>query len=431
MKVWIENPFDNLPIEGFRPQRFWLMAEAFAAAGHDVTLWTSDFNHTTKKKRVSSGEFRVASRDGRGAKSNDDGNGLERRNTKLATPNFTCIQVPSIPYFSNVSLRRMFSHWRYAAKWDGMARRHASEKSKPDVIIVSTPPLSTGAVARRLAKEYSACLVFDVMDAWPETFERIAPRWMLSPLRAVARRNYLSADLVTTVADRYIDLVRSYGYIGPTRRFYHGIDMAAATAKAPVMRNADAAHGQSCIRLAYIGNLGRTYDLETVVKALEAMPGAILEIAGQGEQEAMLRRAAAQNPRIIFHGYLGGGELSAMLRRCHIGIVPMAPESCVGVPYKFADYSRASLAIVSSLGGESSRLLEKYGAGKSYAAGDPKSLSNAIADIVTSLESRRSAAFALAQSEFSASAIYSAYVAEVEQLCRSPGDKADAGSPAN
>ena len=52
MRVWIENPFDNLPSEGFRPQRFWLMARAFAAAGHDVTLWTSDFNHTTKKARI-------------------------------------------------------------------------------------------------------------------------------------------------------------------------------------------------------------------------------------------------------------------------------------------------------------------------------------------------------------------------------------------
>ena len=37
MTVWIENPFDNLPAEGFRPQRYWLMAEAFAKAGHDVT----------------------------------------------------------------------------------------------------------------------------------------------------------------------------------------------------------------------------------------------------------------------------------------------------------------------------------------------------------------------------------------------------------
>ena len=52
MTVWIENPFDNLPAEGFRPQRYWLMAEAFAKAGHNVTLWTSDFSHAKKAPRI-------------------------------------------------------------------------------------------------------------------------------------------------------------------------------------------------------------------------------------------------------------------------------------------------------------------------------------------------------------------------------------------
>ena len=33
MRVWIVNPFDNLPLEGTRPQRYWLMARAFARAG--------------------------------------------------------------------------------------------------------------------------------------------------------------------------------------------------------------------------------------------------------------------------------------------------------------------------------------------------------------------------------------------------------------
>ena len=48
MTVWIQNPFDNLPCEGYRKQRYWLMAEAFARAGHSVVLWTSDFSHGAK-----------------------------------------------------------------------------------------------------------------------------------------------------------------------------------------------------------------------------------------------------------------------------------------------------------------------------------------------------------------------------------------------
>ena len=51
MAVWIVNPFDNLPTEGNRPQRYWLMGRAFAKAGHKVVLWSSDFSHATKAKR--------------------------------------------------------------------------------------------------------------------------------------------------------------------------------------------------------------------------------------------------------------------------------------------------------------------------------------------------------------------------------------------
>ena len=429
MKVWIENPFDNLPIEGFRPQRFWLMAQAFAAAGHDVTLWTSDFNHTTKGPR---GEGRGKREEGRGEREafrplrgNVHPDKFYSQTVKLSNrqtvkrtyreegrgeKEFELVMVPSIPYFSNVSVRRMFSHWRYAHTWEKMAREYASKNGAPDVIIVSTPPLSTGAAARKMAGDYGARLVFDVMDAWPETFERIAPRWALAPLRRLAKANYLSANLITTVADRYIQLVRSYGYTGTALRFFHGIAVSSDAVEREGRRSPGA------IRLAYIGNLGRTYDLPTVIDALHLLPSATLEVAGLGAQEDFIRRQAAENPRIVFHGYLGENEMKALLARCDIGIVPMAPESCVGVPYKLADYSRAGLAIASSLGGESGTLLERYGAGIGYRAGDARDLANAIAKISTSLDAYCAAARKMAETEFSASAIYPAYVRAVEAL---------------
>ena len=52
MTIWIANPFDNLPPEGARLQRYWLMARAFARAGHTVTLWSSDFSHARKAPRT-------------------------------------------------------------------------------------------------------------------------------------------------------------------------------------------------------------------------------------------------------------------------------------------------------------------------------------------------------------------------------------------
>ena len=96
MTVWIQNPFDGLPFEGGRKQRYWLMSEAFLRAGHRVVYWTADFSHATKGRRppVPPG----AAPDG-----------MEVR------------FVPTRPYPSNVCLARQRSHRAYAAEWKRMA----------------------------------------------------------------------------------------------------------------------------------------------------------------------------------------------------------------------------------------------------------------------------------------------------------------------
>lgn len=377
MRVWIENPFDNLPEEGFRPQRYWLMADAFSRAGHDTVLWTADFNHTTKARRLVSHE----------------------------TPrSFALELVHEPPYSRNLSLGRVLSHRSYARGWERRAAEFAAEHGRPDVIVASTPPLSACAAARRMARRFGAKLVVDVMDAWPETFERVAPRWMLAPLRATARANYREADVVTVVADRYIDLVRSYGRTGETVRFYHGIDLGGAPVRKP---SADGVR----LRLAYAGNLGRTYDLLAAVRALAELPGATLDIAGLGDGADGIERLASElgvAPRVRMHGYLGGEDLAAMLSECDAGLVPMAEDSCVGVPYKFCDYAKAGLAIVSSLGGESAKLLAKYRAGATYRPSDHASLVR----VLRALDAAGCGANArrMAEAELDAAAIYDSYV---------------------
>jgi nucleoside-diphosphate-sugar epimerase len=51
MTIWINNPFDFLPGEGARLQRYGLLCQALAQAGHQVVWWSSDWNHIKKEKR--------------------------------------------------------------------------------------------------------------------------------------------------------------------------------------------------------------------------------------------------------------------------------------------------------------------------------------------------------------------------------------------
>lgn len=386
MTVWLVNPFDNTPMEGYRPQRYWLMARAFVRAGFKVVYWTSDFSHATKRRR----EF---------VRENE-----EPIDVRL---------VPSMPYGRNVSLRRVFSHLALARRWRGMAEREASASVRPQLIIASAPPLGLCDAARSFARDCGAMFVADIQDAWPETFERVLPGFVFSLLgmRRTARRIYCESDAVSAVAMRYIDLAQSYGGAVPMMVFGHCIEMAR-----PIP--ARQAAGAGTLRLVYIGNMSLSYDLETAVKAVSGVDGVTLDIAGDGPDRERLEALATSlhAANITFHGYLGEKELASLLRSCDAGLIPMFPASCVGVPGKLADYAAAGLKVIESLGGETTAIVNRHSAGTHYEAGNVESLRKAI-EAVRSLGVGNPSAIAM---EFDATRVMDGYVEWINGLlqCR-------------
>ena len=388
MIVWIQNPFDNLPIEGFRKQRYWLMAEAFVRAGHRVVLWTTDFNHTTKKKRVVKEELEA---------------GFEVR------------EVPTMPYRKNVGLERVKSHREYAKAWEKTVE---AEAARPDLIVTSIPTISAAEAALRIGRRCGAKVIVDVMDAWPETFERLAPhgfRWLakiaLGGLRRRARRLYREADCVTGVCARYRELTGREDY----HQTYHGIEIEPERRDLP-----HAEPPRKGVRIVYAGNLGLTYDLGTAIRGLKGA-NATLDIAGKGQGEEVWKALVGElglDSRVRFHGYLDAETLKTLLTASDVGLVPMPADSFVGVPYKFADYAASGLAILSSLGGESEDLLRAYGCGEGYAAGDPRSFALALEKLSGRLAEAKNSSRKMAEDAFDAVKIYDEFVTSVPERCR-------------
>jgi glycosyltransferase involved in cell wall biosynthesis len=372
MTVWINNPFDFLPGEGARLQRYGLLCNALAQEGHQVIWWTSDWNHIKKARR----EKQCA-------------------NARMGEVEIRLIKTLS--YQRNVSLRRLLSHWLYAKRWERMA---LAEPERPDLILCSTPPLSTGWVMQRLCKRFACPGVIDVMDLWPETFERVVPSWMLWPLRWMARRVYQGADAISAVGDSYLEEVRAYLDVPrrmrecangkPMYRCYHGIEVKkCANARVRECGNETACQGTAgpggdgTLRLVYVGNMGKGYDLETLVRAVSEMRregvAITLDLAGSGEQEPCLKFLAQGNPEAItFHGVLTGDPLAELLSQSDVGVIPMVAQTRVAVPYKLADYAAHALPVISSLTGETAELLERYDCGWHYQTGSVASLKQAL-----------------------------------------------------
>lgn len=379
MRVWLINPFDNLPTEGYRPQRYWLMARAFVAKGHEVTYWTSDFSHATKKMRVLVHE---------------------------AHAGFAVRMVPTQKYPTNVCLKRVASHRRLARDWFALA---SGDSVTPDVVIASMPPLGLCDAARRFAADRGAMFVADVQDAWPETFERVLPGFVFSLLgmRRLAKTIYCGADGISAVAMRYVELAQKYGSKAPSSAFGHCIDMSARPAKE--------VRDDQTLRLVYAGNMSLSYDLETVVTAVSGMDGVTLDVAGNGPDVERLRALASKADNIKFHGYLEEAQLAKLLSLCDVGLIPMFPDSCVGVPGKIADYAAARLMVIESLGGETGTIVDRFDVGVHYKAGDVHSLQGAIEDLRKRKPQGRFEEFAR---EFDACVVMPKYVDWIEGLMR-------------
>lgn len=404
-EIWINNPFDNLPAEGAKPQRYAFLSAELVRQGHSVTWWSASFSHSHKAPRQTPEGSLLPSRF-----STSDG--------------YTIRLLPTLPYSSNICLRRIMSHRAYAKTWLQTAMHEITigQILPPDIILLSSPPLSTFQTAKTLREKVHCKLVLDIMDAWPEAFETLLPNGLrrfvspilFAPLRILAQRNYRNADFLTATSNQYVDLARKYGATTPAKAFYHTTQIPQPNPQ--LDSSSIPLQDKSTTRLVYVGNMGRFYDLktliQTVAKLSEQGHAISLDLAGSGPSEATLRSMSANCPAIRFHGFLNASALTNLLHSAHIGIIPILPSSSVAIPYKLPDYAAHRLAILSSLTGECNKLITNHHAGMTYYACNPNSLATAILALHKNpnrLAEMRENALSLAQTHFSPDTIYPAF----------------------
>jgi glycosyltransferase involved in cell wall biosynthesis len=376
MKIWVVNPFDQLPNETDVPLRYWILCRMLAEQGHEVIWWSSDVSHLTKSKRATCPPI--------------DGFSVRLINTPL--------------YTKNISFARLRNHKAFGIGFhrEAMNGLTSGALQAPDRIVVSLPPLGVAERAFKirdavnLRTENPKCeVIVDIMDAWPETFYRAIPnaipntikRILLSTMHKSAKRAYSGSNKISAVGQTYLDLSSRYlknKPKPPSYLCYHGTDLARfqSITEKPI--------GNSrTLEVVCLGSMNEGYDLKTVVEVVvrwknEQTFPAKIHFAGCGSQEASLktfcvRHGLLKDPaRVIFHGQLNKEAVNKLLLRADLGLVTNKPSTNVACPYKAAEYAAAGLPILSCLGGELGYLLREQNAGSEYKEGDMESLQAAF-----------------------------------------------------
>jgi hypothetical protein len=312
----------------------------------DVEVITTDFDHWTKKKR---------------------------NRTQLA-PIDKIVYLKTLPYYDNVSIKRLLSHVLFSLS---AALYFLRRKKEFDIVYVTLPFNTLAWIALRNAR--SKWKIVDVMDIWPDVLpfnrrhvELLRP--LLSLWRGFFNQAVAGADVMMAVSDCFLEETRKYVDLNcRSRRFYLGeVNLLCDVPKNDVLT------------IAYSGSLGRLYDFETLLDVMtEAEHGSVqLFIVGDGDRRDWLLSQLQR--RGLSYKYFGSvydpAKLGDILCRAHIGFNGFVNTSAA-FSTKASTYFAAGLPLLNSMKGDLEKLVVERGLGFNYLGGDRNSLKQSFLKI--------------------------------------------------
>lgn len=357
--IWIIAPFTAIESKNTK-NRFLFLADLMSKQGYKITLFTSTFSHPLKKQ-------------------------LDFLDDLKNSFDFDVIFVSEPGYKSNISVKRIFSHFIFSKN----LKKIIKNKGKPKLIYCAYPTMSAASSMAKYCKENNVPFVLDVQDTWPESIsvainiEKWYFKLPLYPITLWANKIYKSADLLFAVSDSYCKRanVRGSNAIG-----YHSVYIGADLKVFNKSSNFKVDKPKGEIWLIYIGTLSHSYDIETTIRAmkeLEYKEELKLFILGQGPDYNKLKELARNldilDVNVFFKGTLQYDEMTSFLKSSDVAINAIKGSSKATFTNKLGDYLAAGLPILNSCSQqEIIDFIENENIGYNYASGDVKSLAENI-----------------------------------------------------
>ncbi|MBE7081637.1 MAG: glycosyltransferase family 4 protein [Clostridiales bacterium] len=331
---------------------------------YDLEVVTSTFCHLTKKQR----EVQTLSLD------------------KL--PYKMTLQYEK-GYKKNIGFDRISSYKQFGKN----VKKYLETRKKPDLIIVSVPSLRVADEVTKYANKNNIPVIVDIQDLWPEAFKMALSIPIISdilfyPMKKQADRIYSRADKIMAVSDTYV--VRGLKCNKKDSKglsIYIGSDSELIKQKTA---NIEIDKPNNEFWIGYVGALGHSYDIESVIKAIKILNNEGIEnikflVMGEGVLKEHFKQVAIENEvNVDFTGLLEYGTMMKTLMACDVAVNPIIGKSVSSIINKVADYSAAGVPVINTQNSlEYRKLLEDNNAGLSVENGNIFALAEAIKALYT------------------------------------------------
>lgn len=414
LTIWVLQTGEPLHIDNGnpRPMRGMNVANILVAAGHNVVLWSSAFNHQEKCHRTHQAECIEVS------------------------PLLKVRLIPSTGYNRNIGLSRLWDHIVLSRNLKKLLNK---EILSPDVAFIGYPPIETAAVMGEWLDKCDVPFVLDVKDLWPSVFLEAVPvplrplgRLVLTPYFMLATRCVKRATGITSMANSFLEKMLTFGK--RERCDFDGV-FPLTTINKPVSENELNKAKQwwdklgiqddGKLRLCYVGNLSSNVDLLPVKEAAsfflrEQLPVEFV-LCGDGVSFAMFKEMMSGMKNVHFPGRVGRSHSQALALRSCASLIPYVNSENfqLSLPNKTLDSLSLGLPILSPLQGEVASLISSHGVGLRYGTDSEKSLIQCIQTLMNSPDLRQemsNKALNLYQEEFSFEKVYGGLAKHLEFL---------------
>jgi len=348
--------------------RFKYLANLLVEDGHSVELVTSDFEHHKKKYR---GTY--------------DENLFPFKTTMLHEPS----------YKRNISIKRIYCHYSFSRR----IKEYLEKRKIPDVIYCSIPPLKTAVVVSNFVKKNKIKFIIDVQDLWPEGFKiafnvPVIKNILFAPMMIQANTAYRAADEIVAVSKTYADrALRVNKKCTDVHSVYLGTDLRLFD---EFVSNSVIDKPRDEVWLAYIGNIGYSYDFTCVMEALVILKKNGINnikfiVMGDGQLKSKFKEyAKANNIYSEFTGRLDYGKMVSLLSACDIAVNPIIKASAGSIVNKVGDYAAAGLPVINTQESEEYRkIVEEYNIGFNCENGNSEDMAKKIQCLYENIELRK------------------------------------------
>lgn len=352
------------PELGAAQERLSAYAEYLAEAGHEVTVLTAHPSYQMKRRTAARCDA------------------VERRNGVEVR------RVPTLRSFGSGFGARLAGFLSFMAAATALgAARARSERERPELLFVETPPLFAGLAGRAIGARARAPVVYHVADLWVDALEAFgflrAGTPALHSLRSLERRLYQEAAAVVTVTE------------GCRHKI---IDAGAAPRNVVVVPNGvntdiyrpDAPHSALpewtgkfvCL---YAGTHGYIHAVDTVLGAAERLrghPDILFALFGGGSEKGALAVSARERglDNVHFLPPRPPAELAGCIARADVAMATLrnCPLSESALPVKMLTYLACGTPVLLAGRGVSADVLRESRAGLCLEPEDPAALAEAI-----------------------------------------------------